>query len=221
MENYKKMEKENAKKNRICETNEKHMNKIKDENKELYNNLMKLKSELSTEENKLKDYTLKEDEKSVLNLIVNILDKNGLIDNILSTSVMPKLMSDVNELLGHVADYKVDIQYTKGKFKIVKIQNNSVINIDTLSGCERFIANIAFKLALDGYNNYIKTKFIIIDEVFTCCDDNNIAKLPSLFNYIKNQYKFALVISHDDRIKKLYNSYIEVTRKDNQSKIKY
>lgn len=36
-----------------------------------------------------------------------------------------------------IADYKIDIQY------------NRIINIDTFSGCDEFIANIAFKLAID------------------------------------------------------------------------
>jgi DNA repair exonuclease SbcCD ATPase subunit len=189
--------------------------------KKLSNNLVEMRSILAVEQHKLNDYTLKETEKSVLELIINTLDKNGLIDNILSKTIMPKLTCDVNELLCHIADYKIDIQYNKGRFKILKIHNNSVINIDTLSGCEKFIANIAFKLALDGYNNYIKTKFIIVDEVFTCCDDDNIAKLPSLFNYIKKHYQFAMIISHDDRIKKLYDSEIGVAKRGLYSYIFY
>lgn len=182
--------------------------------KKISNKLIELKSKLAIEQHKLKEYTEKETDKGILELIINTLDKNGLIDNILSKTIMPKLTCDVNILLGHIADYKIDIQYDKGRFKILKIHNNNIINIDTLSGCERFIANIAFKLALDRYNNYIKTKFIIIDEVFTCCDDVNIAKLPSLFDYIKNQYKFAIIISHDERIKKLYDYRIEVIKKN-------
>ena len=52
-------------------------------------------------------------------------------------------------------------------------------------------------------------------------DDENVDKLPSLFNYIKNQYTFAIVISHDERVKKLYDTNIDVVGTDNGSYILY
>jgi DNA repair exonuclease SbcCD ATPase subunit len=204
------------KKSVFSEINDK-LNSHNCSNKIVEEELLKKRIELEYAEKLVEEFSTKECEKGILELIVQVLDKNGLIDNILSTNVAPRLESDVNQLLEHMADFKIRISYLKGHFKIDKIKDGRVINIDTLSGCERFMMNICFKIALDRYNNYVKPQFIVIDEVFNCCDDDNIDKLPSLFNYIKQHYKFAIIVSHDDRIKKMYDVCADVVKNDDGS----
>ena len=67
----------------------------------------------------------------------------------------------------------------------------------------------------------MKTGFIIIDEAFDCCDAEVIAKMPILFDYIRQKHKFAIVISHDERIKKLYDTTIDVVEQNGGSLIVY
>jgi exonuclease SbcC len=189
------------------------------ESKEIENTLGKTRFELNSLSELVQEYTTKEKDKALLETINQVLDKNGLIDNILSTIVSPKIESNLNQLLKHIVDYKIQITYTKGRFQINKIVGSKAVNIETLSGCEKFITDICFKIVLDQYNSYVKPGFIVMDEVFTCCDDENISKLPALFNYIKKHYDYALLISHDERIKRLYDTTIEVIKTDSGSQI--
>jgi DNA repair exonuclease SbcCD ATPase subunit len=208
----------NKKKYIETETN---MNQYTNICKILGEDIVRKQTKLQEAEEVLKEYTENENEKSTLDMVVRLLDSDGLLDTILSTNVIPKFEQDINDLLSHMANYRVSISFVGKQLKINKIQDDEVINIDTMSGCERFIASICFKIVLDQYNNHIKTGFILMDEVFNCCDDDNIDKLPSLFNYIKKHYDYAMVISHDDRIKKLYDINIDVVRDGTESQIVY
>ena len=185
------------------------------------NDLTTLKVELNNEKKLSKAYGEKEQDKSILDIIVKLIDKQGLIDSIIASNVAHRLQNDVNNLMTHITDYSVNISYEKGRFKIMKIENNHQININTLSGSEKLLANVIFKLCLNQYNNDVVIPFLIFDEALACLDNENVAKLPSLFNYIKEQYDFAIIISQDDRIKKLYDTSIEIVRKNDESLIVY
>ncbi len=192
------------------------------EHKSISDELSRIEREIEDERKFVKEYTEKEEERKVLEMIVSVIGKDkGFIDTVMTKNVIPKFESDINDLLEQIASYKVNILYTNGRFNICKTKNGKKINIGTLSGCERFIANLCFKLVLDKYNNSIKPGFIVLDEVFTCCDDENIERVKLVFDYIKKQYDYAIVISHDARIKKLYDEDIELTRKNGNSHICY
>jgi exonuclease SbcC len=221
MDRHKKIQIQIDQNNLFCENIKRELSEKMIVQNELYGKLLGMRMELDKNREIHNDYMEKEKEKNILELIVKVLDRNGLIDNILRTNVVPRLESDVNSLLEYMVDYRISISYLNGHFKINKINGEKIINIETLSGCERLITNICFKLALDQYNNHIKTKFIVLDEIFSCCDNNNLDKLPLIFNHIRNQYNFALIISHDERIKKLYDTSIEVFRLNEHSQISF
>lgn len=203
------------------DVSERKLNKQKKEESELSDKLMKLNIELENAEQIVKEYTDKQNEKEILENVIKVIDMGGFIDNILSQTAIPKIESTMNRLLENIVDYRIDMSYNNRRFKINKVKGNKIINIDTLSGAERFIANICFKLALDQFNNYVKPGFIVIDEALNCCDNINIDKIPTLFEYIRSNYKFAMVISHDERIKKLYDISIEVAQSKKGSKIMF
>jgi DNA repair exonuclease SbcCD ATPase subunit len=217
----KKLKNEFDEQNEVYEKNQLLLNDQIDIHNKLNNDLTTLKVELNNEKKLSKAYGEKEQDKSILDIIVKLIDKQGLIDSIIASNVAHRLQNDVNNLMTHITDYSVNISYEKGRFKIMKIENNHQININTLSGSEKLLANVIFKLCLNQYNNDVVIPFLIFDEALACLDNENVAKLPSLFNYIKEQYDFAIIISQDDRIKKLYDTSIEIVRKNDESLIVY
>lgn len=205
--------------NQLVEKNQRELNDEKKRNQDINNQLIILGENLKDAEKKTKEYETKEADNQVIDALIETVDKKGLIDNILSNTVMPKIEDYMNELLDQVSEYRIRIEYENGNFKIYKINGSGtdVTNIRTISGYEKFVCNLCFKLALNtGFNNFLKTKFLIIDEAFTSCDDNSINnKLPSLFNYIRENYKFAIVITHEERIKPNFDEQIEVIKLSN------
>jgi len=214
MREFQELEKKYKNIHKEIERNASELMKERKINQEISNNLLILGENLKDMEKKIQEYVIKEDDNKIIDALIETVDKKGLIDHILSNTVMPKIENDVNELLDRISDYRIRIEYDNGNFKIYKIINNESTNIRTISGYEKFVCNLCFKLALNtGFNNFLKTKFLIIDEAFTSCDDNSINnKLPMLFNYIRENYKFAIVITHEERIKSNFDKQIEVVK---------
>jgi DNA repair exonuclease SbcCD ATPase subunit len=221
IENSKKLESEYKNlKNTFNEDNLAYQTLLKD--KALLNeNLAKIKCEHECEKQQIAKYMKLIDEKKLLELIVDTFgDDDGLINDVLTNSIFPSLEEQVNGILKSIADYKIRLVCRAKGIDIIKISKDGTeLNIDTISGCESFVSNIAFRLALSEYNNFIKTNFIIIDESFLFCDDTNIAKIPALFEYIRNHFTWGLIISHDERIIKLYNSVINIEKIGSASRI--
>jgi DNA repair exonuclease SbcCD ATPase subunit len=127
-------------------------------------------------------------------------------------------------MLKSITDYQVDIDYNKvnEKIEMKKVVDGKVtnINLNTLSGGESFIFNLCFKMALTRHNP-IKTNFYIIDERFQFVDSEFIENLPKLFDYFRKFWKFVLIISHDEKIIKLYDQHIYTNVRQGVSNINF
>ncbi|AYV81576.1 MAG: DNA repair exonuclease [Harvfovirus sp.] len=190
--------------------------------KKIVKDLMQSEVDINRETLSIKDYQTIRDDIEILTKIQRLLDKDGLVDNILSKNVIPKLEATVNNIFSYIADYKVEIKYDKGSIDIIKInKDGKAINISTLSGCESFICNLSFRLALAHWNSYVKCNFMILDESLKYSDNKFISNLPKLFDYMTKHFSWVMIISHDERIIRLYNETIKVERTENGSEVKY
>lgn len=186
-----------------------------------HSKLITEKTNLKHAEDILVEYEKKENMLDILDVITNAIGKSGLIESILTNTIIPKLEADLNNLLYDVMKYRISISYSNDSFKINKIVDGKIINISTISGGESIIVNICFKLVLESYNNHIKTAFLVIDELLNCADINTLNDMKPLFERIRMQYELAIIVSHDDNIKAYYDETINVTKKNGFSLIKY
>lgn len=161
-----------------------------------------------------------EREKDRNDKIARLLDKDGLIDYLLNVTVLPNVQRVVNNILSFIADFRVSISYDRSGINIYKDSNGKLLNSMALCGFERFITNIAFRLAFNRINGRIKTDFLIIDEGFSCCDEENVGRLKALFEFIRKNYRWCLVITHLDEIKNNFDSIISIDRRPSGSKIR-
>jgi len=60
-----------------------------------------------------------------------------------------------------------------------------------------------------------KNDFLIIDEGFSAADDQNINNVTHLFEVIKKEYDFCLIISHLSEIKNLNEKKINIEYNEN------
>ena len=60
---------------------------------------------------------------------------------------------------------------------------------------------------------------LVFDELFTYGDSNAISKVSRLFDYIKGHFDFALIISHNDDIKKFCDVSYDIDKVNGHSKI--
>ena len=64
-----------------------------------------------------------------------------------------------------------------------------------------------------------KPNFIAIDEGWGNFDSENLSNVGTIFNYLKTQFDFALIISHIDALKGAIDNSIAIQQKDGFSQI--
>jgi DNA repair exonuclease SbcCD ATPase subunit len=84
---------------------------------------------------------------------------------------------------------------------------------------ERFMSSLAIRIALIKITNLPKPDFIAIDEGLGVLDSGNLNSMHTLFTYMKDIFRFNLVISHIDVIRDMVDNIITIDRKDDLSHI--
>jgi len=89
------------------------------------------------------------------------------------------------------------------------------------SGMEKFISSLAIRVALINVSNLPRPTFLAIDEGFGNLDTNNINSISMLFDYLKLEFDFILIISHIDIMKDMVDDVIEISKQNNLSNVIY
>jgi DNA repair exonuclease SbcCD ATPase subunit len=160
--------------------------------------------------------------KETLGIIKNATDSGGILDEIMRITILPTIENIINEILNDVDTYKIKITYDSA-IRITKIENNTEQESSGLmaSGHEKSVLNIIFRLALSKLNSMISTNFFIIDEAFKNSDANKKQKLKTLFEYLRNNYDWVLIVTHDDYIKDNFDKEINIEHSKGTSYIKF
>jgi DNA repair exonuclease SbcCD ATPase subunit len=93
--------------------------------------------------------------------------------------------------------------------------------IELTSGMEKFISSLAIRTALVNVSNLPRPNFLAIDEGFGVLDSDNMNSMFNLFDYMKTQFSFIMVISHIDSMRDIVDKLIEIVKSKGQSKIQF
>lgn len=175
---------------------------------EIYN---KMNDDLIIYEKQLNYYTILE----------QLFKEQGLISNIIS-SLLKEIENEVNNTLDELAGFRISIDYDiKYGINIFRLIDNgkTKISANQMSGFEKEIVNIIFKIVLNKFNTKFTSDFLIIDEGFTSYDQNHLNNISQLMTLLKNNYRFVLIISHIDTLKDYFDKTIYIDTTSGDSKI--
>ena len=74
---------------------------------------------------------------------------------------------------------------------------------------ERFISSLAIRVALLKASNLPKSNFLIIDEGMGSLDTEFLHGMQLMFDLLKSQFDFVIVISHLDNIRDMVDNILE------------
>jgi ABC-type lipoprotein export system ATPase subunit len=113
----------------------------------------------------------------------------------------------------------VNIEIFEQKITLDEINMNSLLNIigdfwpiELTSGMEKFVSSLAIRTALINVSSLPRPNFLAIDEGFGVLDSDNLNSMFNLFDYLKTQFSFMLVISHIDSMRDVVDKLIEITK---------
>jgi DNA repair exonuclease SbcCD ATPase subunit len=140
-----------------------------------------------------------------------------LISKILSTVEV-----EVNDILAQVVDFTILFEMDgKNVNNYICYGDDKQWPLELASGMERFISSLAIRIALTNVSNLPRPNFIAIDEGWGTMDSDNINSVYKLFEYLKNQYQFSLIISHIDAMRDFTDDLLEIRREENNSKLNF
>jgi DNA repair exonuclease SbcCD ATPase subunit len=92
-------------------------------------------------------------------------------------------------------------------------------SLSITSGMEKFISSLAIRAALIKVTSLPKLSFLVIDEGLGNLDADHFNSMYLLFEYLKGQFDFIIVISHLDQARDLVENFLEITQRREYSHI--
>ena len=163
-----------------------------------------------------------EEELRLLNIYLEATSPKGVklyIFNMISQT----LEDNMNNILRRFSDVqvKIKVDYSgHGNIDIIKCKNGDELTTSTTSSFENMSINLSFKIALNELSNNSSISFMILDEITSCIDSQNLEKVDRVFDYLKERYDSVLCVSHIDSIQDKFDDIIHIAvDKDGFSKL--
>lgn len=152
-------------------------------------------------------------EVELYDVYLQAVSKNGVPYNLLQ-KILPAIESEVNIILNQLVDFTLVLN-TDEKSNIncyISYGDSNNWPVELASGMERFIVSIATRVALINVTSLPRPNFLAIDEGFGVLDSDNLNSLYLLFDYLKTQFDFILIITHIDAMKDFVDDMIFITK---------
>ena len=159
-----------------------------------------------------------EEEFAAYQYYISAIGRDGIPYNIISDAV-PKIEQEANNILSQIVEFSMSIE-TDGKNVNVYIKyDDKKWPLELCSGMEKFVAALALRVALINISNLPRAPFLVVDEGFGALDSDNMAMVHALFDYLKTNFEFIIVISHLDAMRDMVDKQLEIKKENGFSKI--
>lgn len=165
--------------------------------------------------------TIKKEEEidKIFKIYIELVGKKG-ISKLVLRSVLPIINSEVQRLLDDVVDFDVEIfinDKNDVQFLLVKDEVSKLLKSG--SGLEKTASSLALRAVLGKLSTLPMPNFITFDEVLGKVAPENLEKLKTLFDKIKDMYEIVFFITHNDLVKEWADSLVTVIKENNMSKV--
>ena len=131
----------------------------------------------------LKQYQEAIGERGILKTVVE--EKLGLMTN---------MINDIVQSMNPRA--AIEIDYDENGFQLMMIKSGHRHHYKILGGFEKFLVNLALKIALSNVSNVSKPNFVCIDEGWGSADHNHRHNLDLFLETLAERYEMILIVSH-------------------------
>ena len=185
---------------------------------EAYSRKVSVSDQIKNIEEQIKKIEEYENEVSSYQYYLAAIGKDGVPYRIISDAI-PKIEQEVNNILSHIVEFTMGME-TDGKNVNVYIKyDDRKWPLELCSGMEKFVAGLALRVALINISNLPRPNFLVVDEGFSALDASNMPMVHSLFDYMKTNFEFIIVISHLDAMRDMVNKQLEIRKENGFSKI--
>lgn len=167
--------------------------------------------------------TIKKEEEidKIFKIYIELVGKKG-ISKLVLRSVLPIINSEVQRLLEDVVDFEIEI-FINDKNDVQFLLNKDGVSklLKSGSGLEKTASSLALRAVLGKLSTLPMPNFITFDEVLGKIAPENLEKLKTLFDKIKDMYEIVFFITHNDIVKDWGDNVVTVVKNNNVSKISF
>ena len=147
--------------------------------------------------------------------------RDGIPHDVISVTI-PQIEEEVNNILAQLVDFKVIFETDdKNVNAYIAYSEERFWPLELTSGMEKFVSSLAIRTALINVSTLPRPNFLAIDEGFGSLDKINLSSMSLLFEYLKTQFKFLMVISHIDSMRDVVDDHVEVHKLDGRSSVRF
>jgi len=147
------------------------------------------------------------------------IHRDGIPHKLIS-NIIPVVEEEVNNILAQLVDFTISLKADdKNINAYICYSEDNCWPIELTSGMEKFISSLAIRSALINISTLPRPNFIAIDEGFGALDQTNLSSIVMLFDYLKTQFKFIMIISHIETMRDVVDHHVEINKLDGRSKI--
>jgi DNA repair exonuclease SbcCD ATPase subunit len=149
------------------------------------------------------------------------MHRDGIPHDIISMTI-PQIEEEVNNILSQLVDFKIVFETDdKNVNAYIAYSEEKFWPLEMTSGMEKFVSSLAIRTSLVNISTLPRPNFLAVDEGFGTLDKGNLGSMSILFEYLKTQFKFLMVISHIDSMRDLVDDHIEIHKVDGKSYVKF
>ena len=139
----------------------------------------------------------------------------------LITKALPTIEGEVNNILSQLVDFSMTFEMDGKNINNYIVYDDNIWPLELSSGMEKFISSLAIRVGLINVSSLPRSNFLAIDEGFGTMDSDNLNSIYNLFQYLKSQFQFALIVSHIDSMRDTVDTLLEVKKENGFSNINF
>ena len=150
---------------------------------------------------------------------MDAIKRDGIPYELISKA-LPTIEGAVNDILAQIVDFSMILEMDgKNVNCYIVYDDDNVWPLELSSGMERFISSLAMRVGLINVSNLPAANFLAIDEGWGSMDSDNLNSVYNLFQFLKSQFQFTMIVSHIDSMRDAVDTLLEIKKENNFSKV--
>ena len=162
-----------------------------------------------------------EDKYAAYQYYMDAVKRDGIPYELISKA-LPTVEGAINDILAQIVDFSMILEMDGKNINCyIVYDDDNVWPLELSSGMERFISSLAIRVGLVNVSNLPAANFLAIDEGWGTMDSDNLNSVYNLFQYLKSQFQFTMIVSHIDSMRDAVDTLLEIKKENNFSNVSF
>lgn len=197
------------------------INRIDDEFRNLHSEIQMLKERRDKAEEDMEEVRGLSKKFQAYEYYIQSVKKDGIPYELISKFI-PQIEQHVNSILSQIVEFDVMLEMDgKNVNAYIVYDEDNFWAVELGSGMEKFVCGLAIRAALMNISNLPRANFLAIDEGFGNLDSDNMSSVYNLFEFLKSNFDFIIIISHIDVMRDEVDDLMDINVGEQYSSIQY